>query len=68
MVARVTALVGWCLTLALCQVKGSYIPADMNRTIQNLLDHYVSTGRRPDMEALVFRAGCEGNAPRRSCD
>lgn len=44
MVARVTTLVGWCLCLAVCQVKGSYVPADMNRTIQNLLDHYVSTG------------------------
>lgn len=42
MVAKVTAVVGWCLCLAL--VKGSYMPADMNRTIQNLLDHYVSTG------------------------
>lgn len=47
MVARVTTVMGWCLCMALCQVKGSYIPADMNRTIQNLLDHYVSTGRQP---------------------
>lgn len=44
MVARVTAVVGWCLCLAVCQVKGSYAPVKMNKTIQNLLDHYVSTG------------------------
>lgn len=44
MVARVTTVVGWCLCLASWQVTGSYIPADMNRTIRNLLDHYVSTG------------------------
>lgn len=44
MVARATAVLGWCLCLALCQVRGSYVPADMNRTIQNLLDHYVSMG------------------------
>uniref|UniRef100_H3CLX1 Interferon gamma n=1 Tax=Tetraodon nigroviridis TaxID=99883 RepID=H3CLX1_TETNG len=46
MVARVTTVMGWCLCMALCQVKGSYIPADMNRTIQNLLDHY----KIPDRE------------------
>lgn len=44
MAARVTAVLGWCLCLAVCQVKGSYGPADLNTTIQNLLDHYVSTG------------------------
>lgn len=41
------AVLGWCLCLGLVQVKGSYVPADMNRAIQNLLDHYVSTGPEP---------------------
>lgn len=74
MVARVTAVLGWCLCLGLVQVKGSYIPADMNRTIQNLLDHYVSTGpgpaaafvaqfdRTPASVVLDFLGGCEGDA------
>lgn len=41
------AVLGWCLCLGLVQVKGSYGPGDLNKTIQNLLDHYVSTGLGP---------------------
>lgn len=62
MVVRVTTVVGWCLCLAVCQVKGSYGPADMNRTIQNLLDHYVSTG------GGLGGAPLERVCPRRLCD
>ncbi|KAM9334901.1 interferon gamma [Symphorus nematophorus] len=40
MVATVRAVVCLCLWLAVCQVRGSHIPVRMNRTIQNLLQHY----------------------------
>ncbi|XP_076578573.1 interferon gamma-like [Chaetodon auriga] len=40
MVATARAVVFLCLWLAVCQVRGSHIPVKMNRTIQNLLQHY----------------------------
>uniref|UniRef100_A0A3Q3W7L6 Interferon gamma n=1 Tax=Mola mola TaxID=94237 RepID=A0A3Q3W7L6_MOLML len=40
MIATVRAVGFLCLWLVVYQVKGSYIPAEMNRTIQNLLHHY----------------------------
>lgn len=43
-----------CLGWTVCQVRGSYIPVEMNRTIQNLLQHYVSTVRAVVTQALVF--------------
>ncbi|TWW64931.1 interferon gamma 1 [Takifugu flavidus] len=45
MVTMVTAVVGWCLCLAVCHVRGSYIPVEMNKTIQNLLGHYTITNK-----------------------
>lgn len=43
--ATARVVVCLCLGWAVCQVRGSYIPVEMNRTIQNLLQHYVSTVR-----------------------
>ncbi|XP_041637030.1 interferon gamma-like [Cheilinus undulatus] len=40
MVLTVRAVACLCLCLTVCQVRGSHIPAEMNRTIQNLLQHY----------------------------
>ncbi|KAE8281197.1 hypothetical protein D5F01_LYC20171 [Larimichthys crocea] len=40
MVAIVRAVVCLSLWLAVCQVRGFTIPAEMNRTIQSILDHY----------------------------
>lgn len=40
MVAAVRAVVCLSLWLSVCQVRGSHIPQEMNRTIQNLLQHY----------------------------
>ncbi|XP_070848322.1 interferon gamma-like [Chaetodon trifascialis] len=40
MVVTARAVVFLCLWLAVCQVRGSHIPVKMNRTIQNLLQHY----------------------------
>uniref|UniRef100_A0A673A1D6 Interferon gamma-like n=1 Tax=Sphaeramia orbicularis TaxID=375764 RepID=A0A673A1D6_9TELE len=38
-----------CLWLLVCQVRGSYIPQRMNKTIQNLLKHYkISDDQRYD--------------------
>uniref|UniRef100_A0A3Q3BMR8 Uncharacterized LOC102303515 n=1 Tax=Haplochromis burtoni TaxID=8153 RepID=A0A3Q3BMR8_HAPBU len=42
MATTVRAAVCLCLWLFACQVRGSHIPAEMNRTIQSLLQHYVS--------------------------
>ncbi|XP_028255738.1 interferon gamma isoform X2 [Parambassis ranga] len=42
MVAMARALVCLCLCVFLYEVRGSYIPQDMNRTIQTLLQHYIS--------------------------
>uniref|UniRef100_A0A3Q4AT56 Interferon gamma n=1 Tax=Mola mola TaxID=94237 RepID=A0A3Q4AT56_MOLML len=56
MIATVRAVGFLCLWLVVYQVKGSYIPAEMNRTIQNLLHHYVSTdcATAAIPQALVF--------------
>lgn len=43
MVTTARAVVFLCLWLSVCQVRGSHIPSKMNKTIQNLLQHYVST-------------------------
>uniref|UniRef100_A0A673A1J8 Interferon gamma-like n=1 Tax=Sphaeramia orbicularis TaxID=375764 RepID=A0A673A1J8_9TELE len=49
MVATVRAAVCLCLWLLVCQVRGSYIPQRMNKTIQNLLKHYkISDDQRYD--------------------
>nr|BCK60960.1 interferon gamma [Sebastiscus marmoratus] len=40
MVATVRAVVCLSLWLSVCQVRGSHIPQEMNKTIQNLLQHY----------------------------
>ncbi|KAM6961892.1 interferon gamma-like [Tautogolabrus adspersus] len=40
MVATARAVVCLSFCLAVCQVRGSHIPVEMNRTIQNLLQHY----------------------------
>ncbi|XP_031715081.1 interferon gamma-like [Anarrhichthys ocellatus] len=40
MVATAKAVVCLSLWLIVCQVRGSYIPPKMNRTIHNLLQHY----------------------------
>uniref|UniRef100_A0A8C3G8C8 Interferon gamma n=1 Tax=Cyclopterus lumpus TaxID=8103 RepID=A0A8C3G8C8_CYCLU len=40
MVTTVRAVVCLSLWLVVCQVRGSYIPPKMNRTIYNLLQHY----------------------------
>uniref|UniRef100_A0A3Q2UXK2 Uncharacterized LOC102303515 n=1 Tax=Haplochromis burtoni TaxID=8153 RepID=A0A3Q2UXK2_HAPBU len=40
MATTVRAAVCLCLWLFACQVRGSHIPAEMNRTIQSLLQHY----------------------------
>ncbi|XP_042367435.1 interferon gamma-like [Plectropomus leopardus] len=40
MVATTRAVVCLSLWLSVCQVGGSHIPQEMNRTIQNLLQHY----------------------------
>lgn len=43
MEGRVRCLGVWlCVCLAACQVRANYVPSEMNRTIQNLVDHYVS--------------------------
>nr|AFM31242.1 interferon gamma [Epinephelus coioides] len=47
MVATVRAVICLCLWLSVCQVRDSHIPQEMNRTIQNLLQHYrISTKDR----------------------
>nr|XP_019964836.1 PREDICTED: uncharacterized protein LOC109644000 [Paralichthys olivaceus]B3IXK1.1 RecName: Full=Interferon gamma; Flags: Precursor [Paralichthys olivaceus]BAG50577.1 interferon gamma [Paralichthys olivaceus] len=40
MVSTARAVVCLSLCLCVCQVRGSHIPARMNKTIQNLLQHY----------------------------
>ncbi|CAK6974549.1 interferon gamma-like [Scomber scombrus] len=40
MVHALRAVVCLSLWLSVCQVRGSYIPQEMNKTIQNLLQHY----------------------------
>ncbi|XP_063316862.1 interferon gamma-like [Pelmatolapia mariae] len=45
MATTVRAAVCLCLWLFACQVRGSHIPAEMNRTIQSLLQHYKITSR-----------------------
>lgn len=52
--ATARVVVCLCLGWAVCQVRGSYIPVEMNRTIQNLLQHYVSTVGAVVTQALVF--------------
>lgn len=42
MVATARTVVCLFLLLCVCQIRGSHIPVKMNRTIQNLLHHYVS--------------------------
>lgn len=43
MEGRVRFLGVWlCAWLLVCQVQAHYVPSKMNRTIQNLLDNYVS--------------------------
>ncbi|XP_053200004.1 interferon gamma-like [Scomber japonicus] len=47
MVNTARAVVCLTLWLAVCQVRGSYIPPEMNKTIQNLLQHYkISNAQR----------------------
>lgn len=41
--ALVRAVVCLSVWLCVCQVRGLYIPQEMNRTLQNLRQHYVST-------------------------
>ncbi|NP_001347651.1 interferon gamma [Maylandia zebra] len=45
MATTVRAAVCLCLWLFACQVRGSHIPAEMNRTIQSLLQHYKISSR-----------------------
>lgn len=44
MEGRVRCLGVWlCVWLSVCQVRAHSVPSEMNRTIQNLLDNYVSS-------------------------
>lgn len=46
MEGRVRCLGLWlCVWLSVCQVQAHHVPSEMNRTIQNLLDNYVSSTR-----------------------
>lgn len=50
---KVVCLLAW---LSVGQVSGSYIPQDMNRTLQDLLQHYVSTNG--DTAAELLQSEC----------
>ncbi|KAM7367374.1 hypothetical protein PAMP_015279 [Pampus punctatissimus] len=57
MVSTVRAVVCLSLWLAVCQVRGSYIPPEMNKTIQDLLQNYeIAINERFDGNP-VFRRG-----------
>ncbi|XP_075900386.1 interferon gamma [Nelusetta ayraudi] len=44
MEGRVRCLGVWlCVCLSVCQVRTLYVPSEMNRTIQNLVDHYLQS-------------------------
>ncbi|XP_068995495.1 interferon gamma 1 [Embiotoca jacksoni] len=54
MVGVLSAAVCLSLWLSVCQVGGSYIPQEMNKTIQNLLQHYKITNKEKFNGKPVF--------------
>ncbi|XP_026217169.1 interferon gamma-like [Anabas testudineus] len=61
-VATARAVVCLSLWLSVCQVSGFHIPAKMNRTIQNLLQHYkISPKERFNGKPVFSREPLDGN-------
>ncbi|XP_028426874.1 interferon gamma [Perca flavescens] len=54
MVATARAVVCLSLWLLVCQVRGAYIPPEMNKTIQTLLQHYTIPTRERFNQKPVF--------------
>lgn len=67
MEGRVRCLGVWlCVCLSVCQVRTLYVPSDMNRTIQNLVDNYVSPphdSAGPDPLGVAFRDSSASKFP-----
>ncbi|XP_060886210.1 interferon gamma 1 [Labrus mixtus] len=61
MFSTARAVVCLSLCLAVCQVRGSYIPVEMNRTFQSLLQHYnISPAERYNRKPVFSRDPLSG--------